>query len=270
MQLTLGGEFVKEWVQMKDAAVIGMWHQYILACCKGRQISYKGYRWMYKKEYEKLKLNKMAEVKQELEYNEALHAVITEGDVVFYIEDIHPEVIAKVCELYNEGKEKKDIQEYLDNGTQLCTVEEGDFIIEQLTNWEKVSGSAAVEKKEPIEKLGHKEETQKLMKETAILQEVTLPEKKELSRGEKAAATRKANSASKVVGKGNAATLIASMQAQQEKIKRIVECIEWIDESLNTQDIPESLQKSERDVLLAYVKEVENVQLSYLQKIQAV
>lgn len=52
VQLTLNGEFVSEFSYMRQA--VGFDGNYIGACCRGKKSSYKGYKWMYKEDYEKL------------------------------------------------------------------------------------------------------------------------------------------------------------------------------------------------------------------------
>lgn len=53
IQLTLDGEFVKEWESMKEVArVFGIHRSGIQHCCKGKQKTYKGFIWKYKSDYE--------------------------------------------------------------------------------------------------------------------------------------------------------------------------------------------------------------------------
>lgn len=54
VQLTLDGEFVKEWTCAAEAAeTLGFNNSSICACCRERLNKHKGFRWMYKEEYEK-------------------------------------------------------------------------------------------------------------------------------------------------------------------------------------------------------------------------
>lgn len=203
-------------------------------------------------------------------------------DPVFYIDDIKPDIIVAICKAWNEGLTVKEIGKMLDKMDDI-SMEETEYVEDQLTKYEKLMSTTPekVETEGTIiasnisigqEALVPKAPTQDELIKAA---EKIVETPKELSRGEKAAATRKANNSkpSGVVGggkKGSAATLIADMQAQQEKLKRVVECIEWIDGSLFTDNIPQDLSKSERDTILAYIKAVEIVQSEYLLKIQSV
>ena len=52
IQLTLSGEFVKEWVSgMAVKRELKCCVGKLIRCCKGRKPSFKGYKWMYKKDY---------------------------------------------------------------------------------------------------------------------------------------------------------------------------------------------------------------------------
>ena len=55
IQLTLEGKYIKEWEGMREAEREGFTHSGISNCCKGNYKSHKGYKWMYKTEYIKLK-----------------------------------------------------------------------------------------------------------------------------------------------------------------------------------------------------------------------
>lgn len=52
IQLTLDGEFVKEYQSVTDAAnAVGCERSNIRACCKGKQKTAKNYKWIYKTDY---------------------------------------------------------------------------------------------------------------------------------------------------------------------------------------------------------------------------
>lgn len=56
IQLTINDDYIREWDSAKQAEIEGGFtNSNICVCCKGKRKSYKGYKWMYKTEYIKLK-----------------------------------------------------------------------------------------------------------------------------------------------------------------------------------------------------------------------
>ena len=53
IQLTLKGEFVKEWESAAEAGRHGFNFSSICACCRGERNKHNGFKWMFKSEYEK-------------------------------------------------------------------------------------------------------------------------------------------------------------------------------------------------------------------------
>jgi group I intron endonuclease len=199
----------------------------------------------------------------------------SDGSIVLYTEDIKPEVIAVVVEKWNAGTSVKDIQKWLYKEAEGVTLDESDYIVEQLESWIKLSGDTGTAEpavtKAPVvgnqlpdttEKVEDvKSETQKLMEETAKLQGVTL------SRGEKAAATRKANQASKPKSAtpGNKAVDAKSLV---EKMKEQIALIEWIDGALPAMELPSALSKDAREVLITLQKTIETAKTVAVMTIQ--
>jgi len=56
------------------------------------------------------------------------------GDVVIYGDDVTPEVLSNVVKMYNQGKNITEIDQYLLD-EQLCTQDEREFIIENINNY---------------------------------------------------------------------------------------------------------------------------------------
>jgi hypothetical protein len=56
VQLNMDGSFIKCWDSRADALRSGF-SRSITACCKGKELSSKGFRWMYLKDYETTKTN---------------------------------------------------------------------------------------------------------------------------------------------------------------------------------------------------------------------
>jgi len=54
IQLSIDGEFIKEWNSSSEASkILNINASAITKCCKGKQLTCKGYKWIYKSEYEK-------------------------------------------------------------------------------------------------------------------------------------------------------------------------------------------------------------------------
>jgi len=56
------------------------------------------------------------------------------GDVVMYGDDVTPEVLSNVVNIYNQGKSISEIDQYLLD-EELCTQDEREFIIENINNY---------------------------------------------------------------------------------------------------------------------------------------
>lgn len=54
VQLTLNNEFVKEWESSAEAGRNGYNFSHINACCRGKRQSHKGFKWMFKTNYNKM------------------------------------------------------------------------------------------------------------------------------------------------------------------------------------------------------------------------
>ena len=51
VQLTIEGKFIKAWKSSRDAERGGFTNSSIIACCKGKLKTHKGFRWMYLSEF---------------------------------------------------------------------------------------------------------------------------------------------------------------------------------------------------------------------------
>ena len=51
IQLSLSGEFIREWESTHECGRNGFEHSSVIRCCNGKQKSHKGFRWMYADEY---------------------------------------------------------------------------------------------------------------------------------------------------------------------------------------------------------------------------
>ena len=51
LQLSLDGEFIREWPSTQECERNGFYHGAVSACCRGERKTYKGFKWMYVDDY---------------------------------------------------------------------------------------------------------------------------------------------------------------------------------------------------------------------------
>ena len=59
LQLSLSGDFIKEWPSTMECARNGFSHGHVAECCRGERKSYKGFRWMYADDYKEKQLKEV-------------------------------------------------------------------------------------------------------------------------------------------------------------------------------------------------------------------
>lgn len=213
-------------------------------------------------------------MQKEIELNSELGAFIASdgSGVVFYTEEINPEVLESVIDMWNDGKPLPDIIEKLEKRfDELCTAEEREYIQTQIENWSKLSGAIPlVEVPAPTE-----QELESLhipAKEQADSGK-GIAQDKPLSRGEKAAATRKANAeGAKKTSTGSKAVnrevVIQNLKDAAEKALKQIDLIEWIERTSSPEELPVDLSKAARDLLLQFGKDIETLKGKYITAIQ--
>ena len=65
-------------------------------------------------------------------------AITEEGEVVMYADDLNREVLAKIVEMHNAGKDSAEIDAYLLD-EEKCTQDEREFIMENINNYIKLT-----------------------------------------------------------------------------------------------------------------------------------
>lgn len=186
---------------------------------------------------------------------ESPKAIMDGTEVVMYIDDVPEEIAAKVVELHNEGKTPEEINAYLeqDNG---CFTDNREFIMEQITNYIKLSSGEA-----PV-----------LVPPAGPQANGGSPEPdKPLSPQQRAANTRKENAAK------NAAKNPAPAAASTVKKATVKDAIKDMEDKitlLKTLDsapaleIPTGLGKAGRELLIEFQKEQEALAQKYITRIQ--
>ncbi len=182
------------------------------------------------------------------ETQESGTAIMEEKNIVMYLDDLDQSIMQSVVNLHNNGKSPEEIEAYLKTNEDIIDETQREFIIENINAYLKLTNMS---------------ETQELMEETAKLQGVTLTEKP-LTRGEKAARTRKANAQNKPAkikpGSSNAGIAIKALEDKIQLIKLL--------DGAEVIEIPSGLEKQGRDLMLEFQKEQQALIDSYLEKVQ--
>lgn len=61
IQLSLSGDFIKEWPSIMECARNGFAHSHVAECCRGERKSHKGFRFMYYDDYKEKQLKEVVE-----------------------------------------------------------------------------------------------------------------------------------------------------------------------------------------------------------------
>ena len=59
IQLSLTGDFIKEWPSTKECGRNGFNQGHVAACCRGKKPQYKGFKWMYYNDYEEKQIKEL-------------------------------------------------------------------------------------------------------------------------------------------------------------------------------------------------------------------
>lgn len=187
-------------------------------------------------------------------------------DIVLYVDDINKEVVAKVVELHNEGKSIQDIQKILDKDERV-TLDEADFIVEQLTAYEKLSEGSGTQYHVGIDPI--KADTVAMGSVIYIktpAEQLPITEAKPQTRGEKAAATRKANSTGKVKS-ATPGTKAIDAKSLVALMKEKIELVEYV-AAIEIPEIATPANKDAREIVIALQKAIEQAKNSAIVAIQ--
>ena len=59
LQLSLDGDFIKEWPSTNECSRNGFNQGHVAACCRGKKPQYKGFKWMYYDDYEEKQIKEL-------------------------------------------------------------------------------------------------------------------------------------------------------------------------------------------------------------------
>ena len=186
------------------------------------------------------------------------------GDVVIYGDDVTPEVLSNVVEMYNQGKNITEIDQYLLD-EELCTQDEREFIIENINNYISMEGQMTpVEVAETLTAMVNNTTTVHEIPGTNIAAILpgfaTEPGTPAPVEKQKKTWTRRSADIKSTV----------KMQSTEDFIKVMQEKIEMARmlDAVVLPEIPGSMTKGNRDIMVEFQKEHAAMVVKYMQKIQ--
>jgi len=186
------------------------------------------------------------------------------GDVVMYGDDVTPEVLSNVVNMYNQGKNITEIDQYLLD-EQLCTQDEREFIIENINNYISMEGQMTpVEVAETLTAMVNNTTTVHEIPGTNIAAILpgfaTEPGTPAPVEKQKKTWTRKSADIKSTVKMQSTEDFIKVMQEKIEMAKML--------DSIELPELPGSMTKVNRDVMVEFQKEHSVLIIKYMQKIQ--
>lgn len=193
--------------------------------------------------------------------HEGVPAVINtqnNNDVVFYINDIKPDVIANCLNIYNRLQSIKEVTEYLLDEDD-CDADQREFITEQLAQY------AFLNTVTPITPIATTMEENKVIEPTAAIAAVipgfaTEPGSPAPVEKTKRQWTRRITDGNAPIKAQSAADFIKIMQEKIEMARML--------DTVVLPELPGSMTKTNRDIMVEFVKEHSQLVMKYMQKIQ--
>jgi len=186
------------------------------------------------------------------------------GDVVMYGDDVVPEVLSNVVEMYNKGKSIREIDQYLLD-EKLSTQEEREFIVENINNYINMEGQMTpVEVAETLTAMVNNTTTVDEIPGTNIAAILpgfaTEPGTPAPVEKQKKTWTRRSADIKSTVKMQSTEDFIKVMQEKIEMAKML--------DSIELPELPGSMTKVNRDVMVEFQKEHSVLIIKYMQKIQ--
>ena len=188
-------------------------------------------------------------------------------NVVLYVDDVNPEVIEEVVNIYNTSKDTKQIDTYLLNEDK-CNQDEREFIMENIVNY--VNFIETMENQNQNEQfpnnLDEVVEREPITNEGITISipgfatEPGSPAVSTTSEKEKRTYQRKTVDSKPTSKVQSAEDFIKVMQEKIEMAKML--------DSITLPEISGSMTKSNRDIMVEFAKEHAAMILKYMQKIQ--
>jgi hypothetical protein len=194
------------------------------------------------------------------------------SNVVMFGDDINPEVLVEVCQMWNNNKEVKSIVSALDRDNR-CTSEEADYIIEQLEVYEKSPVDAPMTPVEVAETLTAMVNSAPVIREVPSTNIAAILPGFATEPGTPAPIEKKGRKQTPAVRTGgkvqSSEDVVKALKLQQEKVQKQIAMIEWIDSStLLHEEFPDGLQKDSIELLIRYGKDIAKMKSEYIAQIQ--
>jgi len=191
---------------------------------------------------------------------------VSEGDsIVFYIDDIKPEIITTVVEMYNSGSSVEQLGKYLDKADGV-TLEESEYITEQITNYLKLAGDTQEET--PVDGLTVTAESGAISAGKGEVTNMTMPTEQKEAPVE--------NIPGKVDGRKNRQPRTAQVSATT-KVQSPEDYLKLLEEkmlltktlaTIQAPEIPTGVSKQGRELMLELNKEMTGMISKFMEKIQ--
>lgn len=188
-------------------------------------------------------------------------------DVVMYVNDVNPDVIAEVVRLYNAGNTLDDIKNYLADEDN-CNTDEYEFITEEISNYLKLTKvETQTEMENQNQNVPFPDNLEQVKPSNIILgtESAPIPVEQPVAEGAKEEKQKRQWTRRVTDGKSS-----FKAQSTEDFIKVMQEKIEMARmlDAVDLPEIPSSMTKGNRDIMVEFQKEHAAMVTKYMQKIQ--
>ena len=189
-------------------------------------------------------------------YNEDNNFIVEEGtgEIVMYGDDISPEVLSKIVEMFNNGKTTDDMDSYIVNDTT-CTPEGRDFIMENINAYIKMENQQNNQSPDNLDQVKPSDIIIGTEVPPVI---ITAPESEK--KDKRVYQRRVTDGRSSTFKPQSAEDFIKVMQEKIEMARML--------DAVTLPEIPGSMTKGNRDIMVEFQKEHAVMVTKYMQKIQ--
>jgi hypothetical protein len=199
-------------------------------------------------------------------------SVVGNSEVVFYIDDLNPEVVAKIVEIYNNGNDVAKVDEYLKD-EERCTQDEREFIMEQITTFIRLANGESPQ----VTANGGTPAPQPQPQQGGNNEPPFTPDLQPQKQGEPESQTpvkpeppKRTVRRSGTQTPGNNAGTTGKKANPDDVIKQLKEKIQLI-EILSASEVPEiptGLTKASRDIMVEFQERQEQLVAEFMDRIQ--
>ena len=198
------------------------------------------------------------------------------SNVVMYADDINPDVLIQVCQMYNTKATINAIQSALDRDNR-CTGEEGEQIVEALEKYVEAQHGIPedMDRDAPMTPVEVAETLTAIVQETKKQPDMAAEEKGDVMTGTYAnpvPVEKKKRTVAPVRTGGKVQSsedVVKQLKGQQEKLQRQVSMVEWVDNTTVPSEFPDGLHTEAIQLLVKYTREIAKIKAEFIQQIQA-